>query len=662
MEIFDVSKNLRLTEYRKDIDGLRAIAVIAVIINHLNKNLLENGYLGVDIFFVISGFVITRSLLLNSKEQKLSDFIIDFYQKRIKRIVPALIFFVLIMSLLIFLFIPLPGPSLKTGIFSLIGLSNIFLYNQSIDYFASSADLNIFTNTWSLGVEEQFYIVYPFLFWFIFKKKNIQLSRKYLIYLMSSISFISFVSFIYFYYFNFNAAYYLTPMRFWEMGLGCLSGLIMINNFSNNIGNIIKKIICSITFLTIILCFFLNFEFGLFSTILITFSTFLLILFSEKQFWTEKLLVNKLFRNISSYSYSLYLWHWGIISLFRWTFSLNNKSIIFASLIFSLLAIFSYHFIENPFRKGTFFNNKILEIVACLSGIFLTSISIVSTRYLSKKWPYFPTLFREEFISRKSIASSIGCMGDESPWKCLKRESETSHAFLLGDSHMMGYVPSIKKSLIEFNFKTLYWGGIKHIRDIFSADCSLENCLEDINELELILDNNFKQGDIIIYSLSRNRLYGNNQKINKNKFFDGNSRRGTENIEGIELLKNAIQKLVDYVQVRQGKFILIDGPPVVCNKSEWIRSTSIFNNSECLVSSKISLDDRSPLTDLFLSLVEKNNNLYYLDPHKILCPKKDCTITLNDKPLYSDNSPHLSWESRYILKDFITREFKRILN
>ena len=191
MDVFDVSKNLRLTEYRKDIDGLRAIAIIAVIINHLNKNILENGYLGVDIFFVISGFVITRSLLLNSKEQKFSDFIIDFYLKRIKRIIPALIFFVLIMSILIFLFIPLPGPSLKTGIFSLLGLSNIFLYNQSIDYFASSADLNIFTNTWSLGVEEQFYIFYPFLFWFIFKKKSIQLSRKYLIFVMSSLSFIS---------------------------------------------------------------------------------------------------------------------------------------------------------------------------------------------------------------------------------------------------------------------------------------------------------------------------------------------------------------------------------------------------------------------------------------------------------------------------------------
>ena len=127
MDVFDVSKNLRLTEYRKDIDGLRAIAIIAVIINHLNKNILENGYLGVDIFFVISGFVITRSLLLKNNEQKFSTFLVNFYQKRIKRIIPALIFFVLIMTALIFLFIPLPGPSLKTGIFSLLGLSNIFL-------------------------------------------------------------------------------------------------------------------------------------------------------------------------------------------------------------------------------------------------------------------------------------------------------------------------------------------------------------------------------------------------------------------------------------------------------------------------------------------------------------------------------------------------------
>ena len=86
-------------------------------------------------------------------------------------------------------------------------------------------------------------------------------------------------------------------------------------------------------------------------------------------------------------------------------------------------------------------------------------------------------------------------------------------------------------------------------------------------------------------------------------------------------MRKAIQQLVDYVKVKKGKFILIDGPPIVCNKSEWIRST-IFNSSECLVSSKISLDDRRLLTDLFLSLVDKNNNLYYLDPHNTLVQTK----------------------------------------
>ena len=135
-----------------------------------------------------------------------------------------------------------------------------------------------------------------------------------------------------------------------------------------------------------------------------------------------------------------------------------------------------------------------------------------------------------------------------------------------------------------------------------------------------------------------------------------------ENVEGIELIRNAIQELADYANARKSKLILIDGPPIVCKKSDWIRSTSIFNNSRCLVSSKISLDDRKPLTELLLSLAETNNNLYYIDPHKILCPKKNCEITLNNQPLYSDNSPHLSWEARFVLNEFFSKEFVRILN
>ena len=154
----------KISRYRPEIDGLRAFAVVAVIINHFNKDILPGGYLGVDIFFVISGYVITSSLF-GRPSKDFKDFISGFYERRIKRLVPALSVFVLITSIAICLFNPSPGLLLRTGITSLFGLSNLYLLKQSTDYFAQSTELNVFTHTWSLGVEEQFYILFPFLIW-----------------------------------------------------------------------------------------------------------------------------------------------------------------------------------------------------------------------------------------------------------------------------------------------------------------------------------------------------------------------------------------------------------------------------------------------------------------------------------------------------------------
>ncbi len=152
-----VGNDKGLDEYRFDIDGLRAVAVLAVIVNHFSSSILPAGNLGVDLFFVISGYVITASLS-RAKSTSLKGFLASFYAKRAKRLLPALVACVIPSAILICLFNPWPQGDIKTGITALVGLSNIWLYLQNTNYFGQSAALNVFTQTWSLGVEEQFYL------------------------------------------------------------------------------------------------------------------------------------------------------------------------------------------------------------------------------------------------------------------------------------------------------------------------------------------------------------------------------------------------------------------------------------------------------------------------------------------------------------------------
>ena len=301
-------------EYRPDIDGLRAFAVIVVILNHFSKSILPSGYLGVDIFFVISGYVITSSLSARTSKN-FKDFISGFFERRIKRLIPALIPFTLITAILICFFNPYPSQSLKTGITSLFGLSNFYLLKISTDYFASSTLLNAFTHTWSLDVEEQFYIVFPLLIWFTgFGKKTKNSTRNLILSSIFLIS-LSFVSYLYLFQINQSAAYFLMPTRFWEMAAGCLAFLLIEKKFL--FITFISKLNSVVIFILLAGVLFLPVSAALFTTMLVVFLTSVLIMCLKKGDRIYKLLTHAFSLHVGKISYSLYLWHWTVLCISR---------------------------------------------------------------------------------------------------------------------------------------------------------------------------------------------------------------------------------------------------------------------------------------------------------------------------------------------------------
>jgi len=146
------------------IDGLRAIAVMAVILHHFYPDALPSGFLGVDAFFVVSGYVIALHLRSMSTDNGTSwgEYLLGFYARRMKRLLPGLLFCVVITCMLLPLLTSKPSMDvLNTGTAALIGASNLLLLANTADYFSLETQLNPFTQTWSLGVEEQFYVLFP---------------------------------------------------------------------------------------------------------------------------------------------------------------------------------------------------------------------------------------------------------------------------------------------------------------------------------------------------------------------------------------------------------------------------------------------------------------------------------------------------------------------
>jgi peptidoglycan/LPS O-acetylase OafA/YrhL len=373
------AQRTKSANYRPDIDGLRALALIAVVINHFEKSVLPSGYLGVDIFFVISGFVITSSLL-NKPQQSFRKGLLNFYARRMKRLVPALVFCVIITSALTCLFDPAPGSSLQTGLTALLGSSNLYLFSQSTDYFAPSTELNTFTQTWSLGVEEQFYFLFPLLLgtpglW----RNNAPTLRRtqrrlgWIIFVLSALSLLVFLAF---YKSQTAAAYFLMPFRFWELGFGCIlaiTNLHLVKKFEQP-GHFQGPLIL-VAFTALITTFFAPEQLAAKATVIAVILTCIIIAFTARGSFIYKLLTHRISLWIGMISYSLYLWHWSIISLSNLTVGIHTWTIPFQVVAMVGMATISYYLIEQPLRFAEWHSSQLITILfgvlTSVAGIFI---------------------------------------------------------------------------------------------------------------------------------------------------------------------------------------------------------------------------------------------------------------------------------------------------
>ena len=199
--------------YRYDINGLRAVAVIAVIVNHFNRDILPLGYLGVDLFFLISGFVITSSISGKKSSIGIAKFWTDFYVRRFKRLYPALAACILVTSILICCFDSYPIASLRTGFAAIFGVSNLYLFKQATDYFGAWAELNVFTHTWSLGVEEQFYLIFPLVVYATSLRRDAEVFPKLFFWVVALASAASLVFYVFSFATNESLAFFTLPAR-----------------------------------------------------------------------------------------------------------------------------------------------------------------------------------------------------------------------------------------------------------------------------------------------------------------------------------------------------------------------------------------------------------------------------------------------------------------
>ncbi|SLN21096.1 O-acetyltransferase OatA [Roseovarius albus] len=359
--------------FRAEIEGLRGIAVLVVILHHFGFSFVPNGYLGVDVFFVISGYVITASISKWDWSSFRSN-AAHFFARRFKRLAPALLVCLTLSSVIASFFIQDMDDYRDTAGFAAFGLANIFLYARELDYFSSSLELNPFTHTWSLGVEEQFYLVFPVLAWLVLSGRQPAMVRKTVIWALMGLSLLSLASYIYVSPRNPQAAFYLLPFRAWELAAG--AAVFVVSSRYQPPDRMAGIIVIAFAAMVVLLVTPIPLNQAALTIATVAFSS-VLLWGAQSSPLTLSTLCSRPLCELGLISYSLYLWHWPVVVLAKWTIGLSWALLPFLSLLMYALAKLSFTYIETPLRHKSWGKTPVYGALTGFLGL-LVAIGILT--------------------------------------------------------------------------------------------------------------------------------------------------------------------------------------------------------------------------------------------------------------------------------------------
>lgn len=366
-------------KYRPEIDGLRAIAVLPVVFFHAGISVFRGGYVGVDVFFVISGYLITSIILSELDQDKFS--IINFYERRIRRIMPMLFFIIIFSSFLSWqIFFPSDMKAFSKSVTAVaLFASNILFWSES-GYWDISSELKPLLHTWSLAVEEQFYIAFPLMLSLLHK-----LRKKWTILIIGMGTIGSFAIAEYGSFHYESAGFFLLPSRAWELFIGAICAVV-INKYPLFYEKVISRKnrneVLSLLGLSLILCATFYFDdstpFPSRYTLVPTLGTALVIMFASTDTYVRRILSEKVLVRVGLLSYSIYLVHQPIFAFIRYSQfgELSYLTVLCAIVGIYVMSYLCWRFIEAPFRKKELIGKKsifrwalIMSVVAIIFGV-----------------------------------------------------------------------------------------------------------------------------------------------------------------------------------------------------------------------------------------------------------------------------------------------------